>query len=53
MNHTKQVKLQKWTSLFIYLKRNILIDIATLNNERSKLVEVDDLFQSYVEEARS
>ena len=51
LNDTKQVKLQKWTSLFLYAKHSIIADLATLNNESNKLVEVDDLFTTMVEEA--
>jgi hypothetical protein len=51
LNHTKQLKIQKWTSLFLYMKEELIIDIATLNNERSQLIDVDDKFKAMVEDA--
>ena len=53
LNHTKQLKIQKWTSLFLYMKENLIIDVATLNNERSQLVTVDDRFKAMVGEAEA
>lgn len=51
LNDSKQVKLQKWASLYLYIKNDILADISALNNESGSIVKVDDLFTTMVEEA--
>lgn len=53
LNHTKQLKIQKWTSLIVFLKHNLLIDIATLNNERSKLTEDIDSLKAMLVDVES